>query len=399
MGHDVHVLCASAPSAAIEVAGDGVSVHRVGDWLLNAKMQVTPGAAFAKAAGVRRPYAGIRSLLRRAVRAIWRAIRWPDYACGWIFPAAWAARGLCAADRYDWIISVSHPFSGHVVGLLTKYCAPDSKWFVDIGDPFCLMTEPAPNNRRFYGWLNLVIERQVVTKGDAISVTTVSAQDLYVASFSLNTDKITVIPPLLSLPPLPAPSPRCGSEPIRLVFVGTLYRNLRSPRFLLMCFEALLEALPARSLELHFYGAVNDCAGDFEACPESVRSHIFVHGLVTRHDVLQAMVDADLLVNIGNDSESQLASKVIEYIAVGKPILNLVSISRDTSVEALADYPAVLTLARKEEGPSLATIDSLCSFLLDPPRSDHAVVDSVTQRHSLARVTALYASILERSMV
>lgn len=399
MGHEVHVLCAAAPGAATALDDDGVTVHRVRDWLLNASTRVTPGAASGKPAGVRRPYTGLRFLLRKVVRAVWRAIYWPDYACGWIFPAARAVRGLCATDHYDWIISVSHPFSGHVVGLLAKYYAPESKWLVDIGDPFCLMMEPSPNNRSFYGWLNRAIESKVVTQGDAISVTTDSARYLYAASFSLPAGKVAVIPPLLSLPALPAPSPRLGSEPIRLVFVGTLYQNLRSPRFLLMCFAALIRALPARHLELHFYGAGNDCAGDFAACSESVRSHLFVHGLVARSEVLQAMVDADLLVNIGNDSESQLASKVIEYIAVGKPILNLVSISRDTSVEALADYPAVLTVARTEEGPSQATIDSLCAFVLDPPRTDCAVAESVRQHYSVARVARLYASILERAMV
>jgi hypothetical protein len=50
------------------------------------------------------------------------------------------------------------------------------------------------------------------------------------------------------------------------------------------------------------------------------------------------MKDVDVLVNIGNDSAAQLASKVIEYLALGKPVLNLVSIDRDASVAELADY-------------------------------------------------------------
>lgn len=396
MGHEVHVLCASAPRAAIELADNGVSVYRVRDWLLNASTRVTPGIAIAKPSGVRRPYAGLRSFLRKTIRAVWRATYWPDYACGWVLPAASAARDLCTANHYDWVISVSHPFSGHVVGLLAKGYAPDSKWFVDIGDPFCLMKEPSPNNRCLYGRLNRAIEHRVVTKGDAISVTTDSTRHLYESSFSLPAKKVMVIPPLLSLPASPAPSPRQGGEPIRLIFVGTLYRNLRSPRFLLKCFSALIRALPERCLELHFYGAVNDCGGDFAACPESLQPSLIVHGMVGRHEVLQAMVDADLLVNIGNDSESQFPSKVIEYMAVGKPILNLVSISGDTSAEALADYPAALTVARTEEGPSQATIDSLCAFVLHPPRVDQALAENVRQRYSATQVATLYASMLEQ---
>ena len=395
MGHDVHVLCAADPGTTAEAEYGGVTVYRVRDWLLNASARVTVGAAMARPAEVPSRGGTLRAALRTSVRFLWRALYWPDYGCGWVIPAAWAARGLCATTSYDWIISVSHPFTGHVVGMLAKAGAPSSKWFVDISDPFHFMREPAPNNWRLYSWLNWIIERRVVANADAISVTTDATRQLYEAKFLLPIGKVSVMPPLLSLPATPEPSVRDDGTPIRLVFVGTLYRKLRSPKFLLNCFSSLASTLPKQRLELHFFGAINDCAKDLPSNPYSDNAVVFVHGLVGRVEVLRAMVDADVLVNIGNDSEAQLASKVIEYMAVGKPILNIVSIARDTSVEVLADYPAALTITRSDDVPSLTVVDALRAFVLNPPSVDSSHIEKVRQRYSLAYVAGLYASTLE----
>jgi glycosyltransferase involved in cell wall biosynthesis len=391
-GHEVHVLCAAAGPAGRDA--DGVVVHRVRDWLLDGASRVTAGTPAAAAASA----GGWRAGLRGGVRALWRALYWPDFACGWVIPATRAARALAAAERFDWVVSVSHPFTGHLVGLAAGAHARGARWFVDIGDPFHLMHEPSPNNRRLYRWLNRAVEARVVAGADALSVTTASTQQLYATHFALPAERIAVIPPLLSLPPAPPPTPRTGDEPLRLVFVGTLYRRLRSPRFLLACLAALQDALregPAqRRVELHFYGALNDCADELATCPPNLRDALVTHGMVGRAEVQQAMVDAAVLVNIGNDSEAQLASKVIEYMAVGRPILNLVSLARDTSVAALADYPAALTLAR-DAGLPPATVAALRDFVLAPPAVPPAVAAAVRERYSAAKVAARYAALLE----
>lgn len=391
-GHEVHVLCAAAGTAGRDA--DGVVVHRVRDWLLDGASRVSAGtpAAAARTAG------GWRTLLRSGVRVLWRALYWPDFACGWMIPATRAARALHAEHRYEWIVSVSHPFTGHLVGLLAGAHARGVRWFVDIGDPFHLMEDPSPNNRRLYRWLNRAVEARVVAGADALSVTTESTRHLYATRFGIPADRLDVIPPLLSLPPAPPPTPRTTDAPLRLVFVGTLYRRLRSPRFLLSCLSSLQGALseshPHRRVELHFYGALNDCADELSACPPAVREALVTHGMVGRAEVLQAMVDADVLVNIGNDSEAQLASKVIEYMAVGKPILNLVSLARDTSVAALAAYPAALTLAR-DAGLPPATVAALRDFVLAPPAVPPSIATAVRERYSAANIAARYAVLLE----
>ncbi len=389
-GHDVHVLCGSHGESVLQE--EGVTVYRVAGWL-------------GGASGVRAPESGVtargatkggswRTAMRTAARALWRSLRWPDYACGWILPATRMGRQLCSRHGYHWIISVSHPFTGHVVGGLLRRSAPRTRWLVDIGDPFHLMPEPAPNNRRLFGCLNRKAEAHVVRASDSISVTTPGTKRVYEAFFAPAHGKVRVIPPLLSLPAAPVRTPQAAAGPIRLVYVGTLYRKLRSPRFLLECFAALRAALPARGLQLHFFGGVNDCAGELVAAQDAAPGTVFVHGTVGRAEVLQAMVDANLLVNIGNDSETQLASKVIEYMAVARPILNLPSSPSDTSLAALADYPSVFT-AMASAGPlEPATLAALADFVTCPPEVPRDAVDRALAKYTLQSVADCYEAIL-----
>lgn len=392
-GHQVHVLCAAAPGAAVEET-NGVTVYRVRDWLLDASARVAPGARTSRSASTGKGSVSLRGVLRKAVRAIWRAVYWPDFACGWVIPAARVARALCRTNHYDWIISSSHPFTGHVIGMLARVRLPKTRWLVDISDPYSDMKEPSPNNRRIYAWLNRAVEGGVLARADAISVTTDSTHYMYETSFPCSTGKVRVVPPLLSLPGFPQPAKRDSDRALRLVFVGTLYRKLRSPKYLLACVSALSEVVTERPLELHFYGTINDCSDDFVSCSEAIKSIVFVHGLVSRETVIQAMIDSDVLVNIGNDSEAQLASKVVEYMATGKPILNVVSIARDASITALADYPAKLTIMRSGEAPPAEVVEALRSFVLHPLPVDQKFVDIVRHRYSKEYVAGQYESIL-----
>ncbi len=396
-GHQVHVLCSGASKVGLSVDSDNmVQVFRVKDWLLNASARVAPGFGNRKPSMEAKGRSPVRSLVRKTVRAVWRALYWPDYACGWIIPAIRVARQMCVKNDYDWIISVSHPFSGHVIGMVAKQCSPQSRWFVDISDPYSDMREPSPNNFTFYWKLNRVVEGWVMTGANAISVTTESTKALYESSFPGSSRKIYVISPLLSLPELDQTSPWQVDGTVRLVFVGTLYKKLRSPKFLLACIFSLSRTFPAKRFELHFFGSVNDCRDDFLMLPDMPNCSVLIHGLVNRQKVAEAMIGADVLVNIGNDSEAQLASKVIEYMAVGKPILNVVSIAQDPSISALADYPSTLTVFRSGSEPSFDVIKALGDFILNPRPVDNLVIDLIRSQFSEDRVAGNYASILEQ---
>ena len=58
---------------------------------------------------------------------------------------------------------------------------------------------------------------------------------------------------------------------------------------------------------------------------------------------------ADILVNINNSVENQLASKLIDYICTGKPILNLCKKKNCPSLQYVSKYPYCMNIFEKKE--------------------------------------------------
>jgi hypothetical protein len=71
----------------------------------------------------------------------------------------------------------------------------------------------------------------------------------------------------------------------------------------------------------------------------------------------------------------------------------LISLVNDTSVAALAEYPATLTLAR-DTATSSASIAMLRDFVLSPPSVPAVVAEAVRERYSVTRICANYETIL-----
>lgn len=388
LGHEVHVLCAAQLQAPQDPEFE---VHRVADPILKSR----PASAQEPMSSDRRNRWThlLKSWPRSTVRTLWRSFYWPDYACGWIFPATRMARSLARAHRFDWVITTSHPFSGHLVWWLVRNASAPSRWLVDIGDPYALMRQPSPFNRRLYGLLSYIVEKRIVALANVISVTTNATASLYQQNFSLANGKTTVIPPLLSLP---APPPRAEQEDgiLDLVFVGTLYSNIRNPRNLLKCFSALCQQFPDRHLRLHFYGAINDCHDILAQYAADPHITVLAHGLVDRAVVLHAMANADFLLNIGNHSASQLGSKVIEYMAMGRPIVNVVSIPDDISLGALSTHPSCITISADDGVISADTLSRLALFIENPPTVPQDYAEGVKRSYSTEEITRQYLALM-----
>ncbi len=296
---------------------------------------------------------------------IWKNIYWPDYACLWIGFASTKALELCAMEKYGTVISVSDPFSAHLVGKRVKAHYPDITWLVDIGDPFCFRRDNPANNHALYGKLNYRRERQIFKMADTISVTTETTRLKYAELFSNTAGKIKVIPPLMTETAPVSDGPRVLPENknIKLIYVGTLYRSIRNPEYLLKLFKSLLSTHGKMNVELHFFGGYDDCRGIFEPYQLLFADKLFLHGLVSRAIVFKAMSEADILINIGNATVEQLPSKLVEYAWLGKPIVNLHSIDDDSSKEFLKEHPAILNLDTRPNSSIEEQVRKLADFI------------------------------------
>lgn len=394
-GWEVDVVTSWQPGAASEDRA-GLRVHRAGwRWAEQLRKRLRQERRQLPAARTGRTSLFAR-LLQGTRHHVWRHLYWPDASCLWYWPARRVALELVRKRSHDVIISVSPGFTAVMVGQAVLRACPQARWVVDIGDPFSLQVDAAPNNRALYGALNRRAERRALRRAELITVTTPQTSARYAQAFPETASKLQVIPPLLSIPPAEPGAPLFAQDgTIRLVYVGTLYRGLREPQFLLELYKGLSGRRPGVRYELHLYGDTHEFASLLDEWRQRLPGTLHVHGMVARETIARAVEAADLLVNIGNSSSDQLPSKVVEYAASGKPILNLARSPDDSSAFFLESYPDKLTLFDSGKEPSARELELLESFTAHLPRKLAAErVASWLAPYRLPRVAARYEELL-----
>jgi glycosyltransferase involved in cell wall biosynthesis len=218
-----------------------------------------------------------------------------------------------------------------------------------------------------YASLNRRVEAACLMLADVVSVTNRPTAELYAAGFPQSRGKVAVLPPLHNR------SARIAEHPmlpgVVLTYVGTLYRSIRRPLGLLALTRALAERLPGRSVQLHFFGDPGDCADLVAQSALAMPDIVFAHGPVAHEHALKAMAQSGCLVNLGNATAYQTPSKLVEYAATGKPILNIVSRGDDASTELLLGHPDHLTIVVGDTGPDLVSLEQTVDFLARLPRN------------------------------
>lgn len=368
-GHSVDVVTSWVPGCSDTERLGNLSIHRAG-WKFLERVRGRRRLAREQAGKV--TILETSSLLAKAKRALlrgvnwlWRNLYWPDPSCLWFFPARQMALALIAQKPYDVVISVAPTFTAVAVGHSVRKRLAGAVWLLDLGDPFSFLEGAPPNNPTLYAGLNRWYERKVFAQADVISVTNPQTQQRYAEVFPESAAKLLVIPPLLSLPQS-GPKP---AVPGRLVYVGTMYRNIREPGFLLELFKRALEAGLSDETELHCYGDVSSCMDIIARYESLLGKRVFFHGVVSRDVAAQALDEAQFLVNIGNETTYQLPSKVVEYAATGKPIINFAKSRMDSSVGFFAAYPCALNLINSMPLPDETTVADFVKFMKEPPQT------------------------------
>jgi hypothetical protein len=404
LGHSVKVVCASSLGQAVAEYVNGVEIHRAGSnarenikrWL-RLEATTTP----IKSPPVLEALVSSRSKIGSFIKSIYthtvRKILWPDFAAFWYFSALKLAHKVIKKERPDVLVTVSLPYTSHLVGLALKrrYAI---RWIVDIGDPFSFMTETPVNNYKLFHSLNARSESRVLQMADAITVTTEGTKREYLKHFSaLISKKIVAIPPLFSPPKIVDDSVSFfkDSKRIRLVFAGTLYRAIRDPMALLAFFRLLSSTSHGSHVELHFLGVINDCKPCFFAYEDLLGSKIFLHGLVSRGEALQAMQEANVLVNLGNSTAFQLPSKVVEYVMLGKPVLNIAKLESDSSQSFFSDFNGVCNVTEHALANDLAEFSRVKNFIHNPPVISPIYIDQLVRKHGTEVITESYLSLLK----
>jgi hypothetical protein len=273
----------------------------------------------------------------------WRKIYWPDMACLWYLPAFKKAQKLLKIKSYDALITVSLPFTDHLVGYRIKKAYPDLFWIVDIGDPFSWMKTTPVNNSGIYSKINLKAEKAILNLSNVVSVTNKNTSRLYADFLGLSETKIKIIPPVVHFrlkEKMETGSENKSRGKFILSYFGVLYSEIRNPDGLLLAIDQVIkfDKEIQNKIEIHFWGEYHSCLKSFQKYPQ-LEKYLFFHHTVSKDEAIKAMCNSSILVNIGNVTDYQLPSKVIEYIALKRPILHFYSIGSDSSLDILRKYP------------------------------------------------------------
>lgn len=330
-GWKVSAITANEPGRTQRETHRGIAMHRVGHHSLKGLLAYGNSPSPATASGK------WRWINRHFVRSWY----WPDDAWIWHRPALRQAHALLQQQKFDLIISTALPFTAHRVAAELKQAYPALCWLADTGDPFSLQNLHPLNNTRLYQRRNRKAEERVLQMADAFTVPNESMRTLYARHWPNLEQKLSVLPPLWSASPASSPTiDRKGR--LVLGYFGSFYRGVRDPQQLLQC----LEQLEAQGLdwELQLFGTRYEGMGAALKSFPHIRARIYERGLLPREQVAATMQRMDALLLPGNAGGFQLPSKVVDYLASGRPILHLKVWEEDPIDDYFSNYPLKHTI-------------------------------------------------------
>ena len=270
-------------------------------------------------------------LLKKVYRFAIRNFAWPDYTMFWLLSIFNARKKLDL--EYDVIISVSLPFSSHIAGYMInkKIGKP---WIMDIGDPFTLKKTAPENNSFLYGRLNKFYEKKFYHQASQILFTHEDAMKTHINEFQIQESKVAVGQPISKfqedLYEL-SKNYDYGTKDIKFGYFGIFTQGVRTP-------DNFLESLrKLKDYEMHWY-INSDSKSILKKNILDSSKHNY-HSQVPRDEALELMTTSfHCLVSVGNLNPNQIPSKVIEYIATGKPVVHFAEIKDDPVIPIAEEF-------------------------------------------------------------
>ena len=288
-------------------------------------------------------------ILKKIYRFFINYLAWPDYSMYWLYQI-YKNRSHISKD-YDVIISVSLPFSSHIAAYLINKKVK-KHWIMDIGDPFSLKVDAPENNRFLYSGLNKRYEKKFYSLADNILFTHLDALSNHKKFFDIPSNKLIVANPISNFDKdlfNNALSYDYSTRPIKISYFGIFTKGVRSP-------NSFLE-LVKKNNEFVFSWYVNeDSEKTIKSCDINDDKHSF-YSHVPREEAQQLMVNsAHCLLSIGNKNPNQIPSKVIEYLATGKPIIHFAEIDDDPVIKLSDEFDNLITINKSDEKEKLNLI-------------------------------------------
>lgn len=243
--------------------------------------------------------------------------------------------------EYDTIISVSQPFFTSV----STYKAiknKKTKFVIYQLDPFSnnLELDKKYKNKR------LKIEKKIFNRANKIIATDLIYNENLQGELRSYSNKMSVLKfPLIKekIKDVATDDIILSKDYINCVFVGHLYKNIREPKYLLELFKNM----NSKNIKIIIIGSgMRDMLKEYK---NFLGEKLEVYEKISQKAAFNAMINSDILINLGNSIANQMPSKILDYISTGKPIINLYKIDNCPTLEYTKDYELALNIKEGQE--------------------------------------------------
>ena len=257
------------------------------------------------------------------------------------------AKELHEKNKYDGILCVYTPIDALIAGSLMKKKYKDITLMFYFLDTLSGGVAPKLFSRRWLEKRGYKWDNKLVNIADSIFVMESHRAHYGKPLYNKFRDKIKIIDIPLMREIIYHPNKSeisLSKEKINLVYTGSLLKHIKNPTYMLKVFSYINRT---SDIELHIFGS-GDCNDLLDEYSEGEKGiPLFVHGQVEHIIANNAMMESDILINIGSLVDSQIPSKIFEYVATGKPIISFYKNDTEPSIPYLTQYP--LSLLIKED--------------------------------------------------
>ncbi len=256
-------------------------------------------------------------------------------------------------NNIDGIISVSgDTVFTHLAAQRYKLEHTTTKWVTFFTDPYTnqdMMFYPALFNKEKNKQKRYKIEKNIYETADY----NIATEELYktvINDFCQPENKTLCFRYVLDdIRSAISPKSVCNeSEEIKLMYAGAFYKKIRNPQPVM----AIMEKVD--NVQFDLYVTSKECDDILE---KYKANHIHIlDGVPANEYKHKICYEYDILVNVGNDCEYQVPSKMLEYISTGRPILNFYY-RKDSQYEMIERYPLGMNVDIHDESVYPQVID------------------------------------------
>lgn len=283
----------------------------------------------------------------------------------------------------DTVITSCYPFANHINGRKIKENT-GVKWIAYYLDPFFCSENDIFYRKRWAANK----EKQLIKEADRIVILR-WMRETYNEYSVLPSNKLRCID--LPVKRIEGVSKEYNNKHLYLVYIGTVYKGLRSPIVLFEFIKKLKEYMPFK-ITLIMIGKISGYnMNDVHIWEEEYKDFFRYQGVVEHDQLIDYYKMADALISIGNTNRTQMPSKVFEYMGVGKPIIHLSKIDDCPVQKELEKYPLALCIKESEiNNLNYDEIRDKITELVQKPVLTSEDYDSILKQYTIAEIAKVF---------